>query len=202
MIIKELNIKGVYEIQLEPISDDRGNFKRTYDDKIFSEYNLPTKWIQENHSYSAHKNTIRGLHFQFSPHSETKLVRVVNGEIYDVYLDLRNKSKTFGKWGSAILSYSNNKMILIPQGFAHGYCTLTDNCDVLYKVDNYYTPTKESGILWNDKDLNIRWKTDNPIISKKDSKLQTFGEFIENYDSLNIESSNRKILYYKDKNLD
>lgn len=189
MIIKGLDIKGVYEIQFEPVYDNRGNFKRIYDDKIFSEYNLPTKWVQENHSHSTHKNTIRGLHFQFPPHSETKLVRVINGEIYDVYVDLRNKSSTFGKWGSIILSSDNNKMILIPRGFAHGYYTLTNNCEVLYKVDNYYNPHKESGIKWNDIDLNISFPitTSDIIISEKDSKLQTFNNFIETYGAIKTE---------------
>ena len=186
MLIKELDIKGVYEIQLESIADKRGNFTRTFDCKIFEEYGLPVNWVQENHSMSIKKNTIRGLHFQFPPHSETKLVRVVNGEIYDVFVDLRKDSTTFGTWGSIILSSNNNKIILIPRGFAHGYCTLTDNCEVLYKVDNYYTPTRESGIIWNDKDLNINWKVNDLIISKKDSNLMSLKEFTEKYKYINV----------------
>jgi len=187
MIIKELEIKGVYEIQFESITDKRGNFARTFDDKIFSEYDLPTLWVQENHSYSINKNTIRGLHFQFPPHAETKLIRVINGEIYDVFVDLRDKSPTFGKWGSVILSSNNNKMILIPKGFAHGYCTLTNNCEVLYKVDNYYNPHKECGIRWNDPDLNIHFPITvyEPIISSKDLNLKSFSNFIEVYGTIN-----------------
>lgn len=186
MIIKELKIKDVYEIQLETVSDKRGNFTRIFDDKIFSEYGLPIKWVQENHSFSQHKNTIRGLHFQFPPHSEAKLVRCIRGEIYDVFLDLRKDSPTFGKWESIILSQNNNKMVLIPKGFAHGFCTLTDNCEVLYKVDSYYNPYKESGIRWNDQDLNISFPitTCDITISPKDSNLQFFKEFVENYGSL------------------
>ena len=187
MIIKELNIKDVYEIQLESVSDKRGNFTRTFDDKIFESHNLNMKWVQENQSFSKHKNTIRGLHFQFPPHSETKLVRCIRGEIYDVFLDLRKDSSTFRKWESITLSQNNNKMILIPRGFAHGYCTLTDNCEVLYKVDNYYTPHKENGIRWNDPDLNINFPitVDEPIISSKDSNLKSFNDFIESYGSIN-----------------
>ena len=187
MIIKELGIKDVYEIQLETVSDKRGNFTRIFDDKIFESHNLNMKWVQENHSFSLKKNTVRGLHFQFPPHSETKLIRCIKGEIYDVFLDLRKDSSTFGKWESIILSQNNNKMILIPRGFAHGFCTLTDNCEVLYKVDNYYNPHKESGIRWNDPDLNINFPitVDEPIISPKDSNLKSFNDFIESYGSIN-----------------
>ncbi len=198
MIIKEHKFKDVYEIQLESISDNRGYFKRVYDDLIFKEHEINKKWVQENHSHTIYKDTIRGMHFQFPPYAETKLVRVVNGIIYDVFIDLRKDSNTFGKWDSIILSANNNKMILIPRGFAHGYCTLTNNCDVLYKVDNYYTPTKENGIIWNDNDLNIDWydkcmqfnvrtnKSCKPIISEKDSKLLTLKEFIQEYKYLDV----------------
>ena len=188
MIIKELNIKGVYEIQLETVADRRGNFTRIFDDKIFADNRLTTKWVQENQSFSVNKNTIRGLHFQLPPHSETKLVRVVVGEIYDVFVDLRDNSPTFGKWESIILSSNNNKMVLIPQGFAHGYCTLTDNCEVSYKVDNYYTPFKESGIIWNDPDLDINFPitVHEVTISNRDAKLQCFKEFVENYGALKV----------------
>ncbi len=210
MIIKELKLKGVYEIQLETVPDKRGNFTRIFDDKIFKEYNLNYTWVQENQSFSKHKNTIRGLHFQLPPHSETKLVRVVVGEIYDVFLDLRKDSQTFGEWESIILSSNNNKTVLIPRGFAHGYCTLTDNCEVLYKVDNYYNPHKESGIKWNDPDLGINFPITvfEPTISAKDSNLKGFKSFIEIYGSLDVrgatEDSSEKTttLFYKDKNLD
>jgi dTDP-4-dehydrorhamnose 3,5-epimerase len=177
MIIKEFfGLKGVYEIELESVKDFRGEFKRTYDDTIFDKYCM-TKWVQENHSISFKKNTIRGLHFQFPPHTETKLVRSVKGEILDVFVDIRKDSETFGKWGSIILSETNNKAILIPRGFAHGFRTLTDDCQILYKVDNYYSPKNESGIRWDDPHLNIDWKFDseedknNILISKKDINL-------------------------------
>lgn len=203
MIIKELDLKGVYEIQLESVSDKRGNFTRVFDNKIFIEHSLPTTWVQENHSYSRYINTIRGLHFQFPPYSETKLVRCIRGEIYDVFLDLRKDSETFGKWDCVILSQNNNKMILIPKGFAHGYCTLTDDCEVTYKVDNYYNPQKESGIRYNDVDLDIPFpfimgNKCNIIISNKDSKLQSIKEFIKTYGSLNINSEKCLIYRYGD----
>lgn len=178
MIIKEFNIKGIYEIELKPVKDNRGYFNRIYDNSIFEYYNIDRKWVQENHSYTLNRNTIRGLHFQFSPYTETKLVRCIRGEILDVFVDLKN-----GKWSSIILSQNNNKMIYIPGGFAHGFRTLTDNCEVLYKVDNYYSPQNEGGIIWNDPDLNIDWKFDSDIdknsiiISEKDSNLPTFKDF-------------------------
>lgn len=188
MIIKELELKGVYEIQIEPICDKRGHFTRVFDDKIFLENNLNTIWVQENRAFSVPKNTIRGLHFQFPPYSETKLVSVVNGEIYDVFLDLRKNSPTFGKWNSIILSSNNQKMVYIPKGFAHGYCTLTDNCEVLYKVDNYYNARKESGIYWKDSDLKISFPltVDEPIVSAKDSNLLKFKDFIEIYGYIEV----------------
>lgn len=187
-----MSFKGVYEIIFEPSFDDRGSFKRIYDENIFRDRKLSTAWVQENHSISLKKNTVRGLHFQFSPYSETKLVRVLKGEIIDVFVDLRKNSKTFGKYGSVILSHSNNKMIYIPKGFAHGFRTLVDNCEVLYKVDNYYTPKYESGIKWDDPRLNIDWKFNSDIdknsiiISEKDSDLPLFKDIVQKYNFISI----------------
>lgn len=190
MIIKEfLPFKGIYEIELEEIIDNRGHFKRVYDENIFRHHNLTTRWVQESHSVSTKKNTIRGMHFQFPPHTETKIVRVIKGEIYDVFIDLRKDSPTFGKYGSIILSDSNNKMIYIPRGFAHGFRTLIDRCEVLYKVDKYYSPENEGGIKWDDPDIKIDWKyieelyklDKNIIISKKDSNQMSFKYFIQEY---------------------
>lgn len=186
MLIKERKIKGVFEVQLEPHEDRRGFFIRVYDDKIFKEHMIHRNWVQENHSLSVEKGVIRGMHFQFPPHMETKLVRVIRGQIYDVFVDLRKDSSTFGQWGSVKLSADNKKMIYIPRGFAHGFCTLTKNCEVIYKVDNYYTPDKEGGIRWNDPDLGIDWPINNPILSEKDSQLKSFTEFIKIYEGLKV----------------
>lgn len=187
MEIKERNFKGVFEIQLDPHEDERGYFMRVYDDTIFKKYKIHKNWVQENHSLSVEKGVIRGMHFQFLPHLETKLVRVVQGEIYDVFIDLRKDSPTFGQWDSIILSAHNYKMIYIPRGFAHGFCTLTKNCEVVYKVDNYYSPEYEGNIKWNDPDLGIDWPVNNPIISEKDLTAKSFKEFIEKYKGLKIE---------------
>lgn len=181
MIIEERKIKGVFEIQLEPIGDKRGFFMRAYDKKIFKEHDLHRDWVQENHSLSGKKGIVRGLHFQFPPHAETKLVRVVNGEILDVFIDLRIDSVSFGTWDSIRLSADNKKLIYIPRGFAHGFCTLTENCEVVYKVDNYYSPDNEGSIIWNDPELNIDWPEKDPILSEKDQRAESFKEFVEHH---------------------
>jgi dTDP-4-dehydrorhamnose 3,5-epimerase len=186
MIVAERNLKGVFEIQLKPIADRRGFFMRVYDDEIFSEYNMNRKWVQENHSLSVEKGIIRGFHFQFPPHAETKLVRVIAGEILDVFIDLRKDSPTFGKWDSIRLSAENKRMIYIPRGLAHGFCTLSENCQVIYKVDNYYSPESEGGIIWNDPDLDIEWPVKDPILSEKDSNAKTFKEFQDKYGALKL----------------
>jgi dTDP-4-dehydrorhamnose 3,5-epimerase len=179
--IKERGIKGVFEITLSPHKDSRGFFMRTYDIQLFKELGIDREWVQENHSRSEEKGIIRGLHFQLHPFSETKLVRCITGAVLDVYVDLRKDSRTFGQWGSIELSCDNKKMIMIPRGFAHGFCTLTETSEVLYKVDNFYSKKHECGIIWNDPQLNIRWPVRNPILSDKDKMNYTFSSFVEKY---------------------
>jgi dTDP-4-dehydrorhamnose 3,5-epimerase len=184
--IEEHRIKGVFEITLRPHKDSRGFFMRTYDTQLFKEYGLDRKWLQENHSRSTEKGIIRGLHFQLPPFSETKLVRCIKGAMLDVFVDLRKGSNTFGQWDSIELSPDNEKMILIPRGFAHGFCTLTNICDVLYKVDNFYSKKHEAGIIWNDPQLNINWPVSNPILSDKDRKNLPLSSFIELYKYIDV----------------
>jgi dTDP-4-dehydrorhamnose 3,5-epimerase len=184
VIIKERRIKGVFEIQLDPHEDERGFFMRVYDDTIFKKYKIHKKWIQENHSLSVEKDVIRGMHFQLPPHLEAKLIRVINGKIYDAFIDLRKGSPTFGQWDSIILSAYNYKMIYIPRGFAHGFCTLTKNCEILYKMDNCYALNSEGSIRWDDPDIGINWPANNPILSEKDLKAKSFIEFIDKYGGL------------------
>ncbi len=187
MLFKERKLKGAYEIQLEPKEDNRGFFMRAYDEHIFHEHGLHRDWVQENHSLSVYKGTVRGFHFQFPPAAETKLVRVISGEIFDVFVDLRKGSPTFGQWDSIILSPQNKKLLYIPRGFAHGMCTLMDNSTMLYKVDNYFTPEKEGNIQWNDPDLRVPWPvTGTPIISEKDSKAKSFKDFVKTYGGIEL----------------
>ncbi len=174
-------ISGTYIIELEPHLDKRGFFMRTYDEEIFRQKGLHQKWVQENHSCSTQKGIIRGLHFQFPPYTETKLVRCIRGAVLDVFVDLRNNSSTFGHWDSIELTESNQKMVYIPKGFAHGFCTLTSKSEILYKVDSIYKPDDEGGILWNDPDIAIKWKIDNPMLSEKDKQNMTFKNFVEKY---------------------
>ena len=186
MEVKERKLKGVFEISLNPMGDERGFFMRTFDDTKFKEKGIDRKWVQENHSRSERKGIIRGLHFQFNPFSETKLVRCIKGSVLDVFVDLRKYSDTFGKWDAIELSEENKKMIFIPRGFAHGFCTLTEISEVLYKVDNYYNSETESGIMWNDHDINIEWPVHDPQLSNKDKNNLTFNQFIKKYDSIEI----------------
>lgn len=186
MEVKKRKFDDVFEIQLAPKEDIRGFFMRVYDNNIFKKYNIHREWVQENHSLSIQRGVIRGLHFQFPPYTETKLVRVIRGEIIDVFVDLRKNSPTFGKWESIKLSSENKKMIYIPRGFAHGFCTLTNNCEIVYKVDNYYSPKFEGGLKWDDPELNIDWSNKKPILSEKDANQISFKEFIEKYDSLEV----------------
>jgi len=182
----EQKIKDVWEIRLNPIKDHRGFFMRTYDSKSFQQHRLNTKWVQENHSLSTQKGTLRGLHFQLSTFAETKLVRTIKGEVFDVFVDLRENSSTFGKWGAIILSHERKNMAYIPRGFAHGFMTLSDITEVIYKVDNFYAPEYEGGISWNDPELAIEWPISNPILSEKDKSRGSFTQFCKVHESIII----------------
>lgn len=186
MKIKELKLKGCYEISLTPLSDYRGFFMRSYDEKIFRDNGLDFNWIQENHSQSLKKGTVRGLHFQFGKHAETKMIRAVKGGIVDFFVDLRLGSETFGQWDCIELTEENKKMVIIPKGFAHGFMSIEDGTEIIYKVDNFYSPENEGGILWNDKDLAIPWGIENPIISEKDANQMTFETFKKKYNGIKL----------------
>jgi dTDP-4-dehydrorhamnose 3,5-epimerase len=168
MEFKEQKIKGVYEIVCTPHLDDRGYFMRVYDKGLFEKYDLHREWIQENHSRSVMQGIIRGLHYQLEPYSEAKLIRCIRGSIFDVAVDVRFGSETFGQWIGIELSEEKRNILFIPRGFAHGFCTLTDISEVVYKVDNTYSRLHEQGIIWNDIALNICWPVENPVLSEKD----------------------------------
>ena len=182
----EQQIKGVWEIKLAPRGDHRGFFMRTYDQVLFDQHGINRDWVQENHALSTRRGTLRGLHFQFPPHAETKLVRVIAGEILDVFVDLRKNSETFGNWGAIRLSDELKNMAYIPRGFAHGYCTLSEVAEVVYKVDNAYAPKSEGGIQWNDPDIGIQWPFEQPILSEKDSAQPSFQDFCKKYNAITI----------------
>ena len=174
MKIRPLKLDGAFELTFDPKYDERGYFMRVYDEAIFAEYGLVTGWVQENQSLSKRKGIIRGLHFQKPPHTDTKLVRVTRGAVYDVLVDLRKDSDTYCRWEAVILSEEKLNMVYVPKGFAHGFCSLTENVVVHYKVDQAYAPASDSGIRWDDKTWNIPWPTDDPYLSDKDEALPFF----------------------------
>ncbi|MHC1776992.1 MAG: dTDP-4-dehydrorhamnose 3,5-epimerase [Lentimicrobium sp.] len=186
MELRKRKFQGVYEIALKPHIDERGFFMRTFDVNLFQHEGLNFSWVQENHSRSERRGIVRGLHFQFPPFSETKLVRCISGAILDVFVDLRAGSETFGSWDSIELSAQNKRMILIPRGFAHGFFTLTDISEVVYKVDNFYSKENESGLKWNDGELKIKWPEAEVIVSDKDSCNMSFREFVEKYKAIKV----------------
>jgi dTDP-4-dehydrorhamnose 3,5-epimerase len=175
MKINKTFIEDLLIIEPQLFKDDRGFFYESYNknnlDKVVN-----VVFVQDNESKS-YKGVIRGLHFQAPPFEQTKLVRCVNGNILDVVVDLRTNSKTYGKSFSVELSGENNKQLFVPKGFAHGFQVLSETAIVNYKVDNFYNSKSDSGIIWNDKDLSIKWSPDlKPILSEKDLKLSSFKE--------------------------
>jgi len=150
----------------------------TYSQKIFRENGIDVNFVQDNHSFSK-KGVLRGLHFQKPPMAQDKLARVIKGEVFDVVVDLRRQSPTFGQWLGLILSEENRQMLFIPKGFAHGFLTLSATADFEYKVSNLYSPENDSGLLWNDPEVGIDWPIKNPILNDKDKKqprLKELGE--------------------------
>ncbi|MDA7566600.1 dTDP-4-dehydrorhamnose 3,5-epimerase [Flavobacteriaceae bacterium] len=166
-------INDLLVIEPQLFKDDRGFLFESYNKKKLDKI-INFLFVQDNESKSK-RGVIRGMHFQKPPHAQTKLVRCVSGKVLDVALDLRTNSKTYGKSFSVELSSKNKKQLLIPKGFAHGFQVLSNEAIVNYKVDNYYNPDSDLGIIWNDKDLSIDWKLNiEPILSKKDLKLMSF----------------------------
>lgn len=170
-------------VLLEPIvhGDNRGFFMESYNEQVMRQNRLSHSFIQDNQSLSAQPGVLRGLHYQLNPKAQTKLVRVIAGAIYDVILDIRTGSPTYGQWEAFILSEYNHRQLLVPKGFAHGFCTLVPNTQVFYKVDEYYSPENDRGILWDDPTLGIDWPTSNPILSEKDKQHPLFKDAEMNF---------------------
>jgi dTDP-4-dehydrorhamnose 3,5-epimerase len=171
------SIEGVYIIEPTVFGDERGYFMETYHAKEFKESGLDVTFVQDNQSKSR-KGVLRGLHFQYTK-PQGKLVRVIKGEVFDVAVDLRNNSPTYGKWEGVILSEENKKQFYVPEGFAHGFLVLSDEAEFTYKCTDFYYPDDEGGILWNDPDIGIEWPIDDigeVILSEKDQKMKTLKE--------------------------
>lgn len=156
---------------IEPVvhEDNRGFFMESYNKEKFTDFGAGVVFVQDNHSLSKEAGVIRGLHYQLNPQAQSKLVRVTAGAIYDVVVDIRQGSPTYGQWEGFELSADNKRQLFVPTGFAHGFCTLVPNTEVQYKVDRLYSKEHDRGILWNDPAIGIKWPTTQPILSEKDA---------------------------------
>lgn len=171
------DFEGVFVVEVGAFPDDRGYFMESYNVRDFKENGILSNFVQDNFSFSK-KGVIRGLHFQKPPHEVSKLVQCIEGEIYDVIVDLRKNSPTFCKWQVFYLSEENKKQLYVPKGFAHGFCVVSESAKALYKVDEFYYPECDGALRWDDPDLAIAWPIDNPIVSEKDKKAPLLKELI------------------------
>jgi dTDP-4-dehydrorhamnose 3,5-epimerase len=169
MIFTPAPLTGSYIIDISPHGDSRGWFARTYCKNEFAQIGHTKEWVQLNHSFTAKKGTVRGMHFQLPPHSEIKMVRCIAGAVYDVIVDIRKDSPTFLQWFGTELSAANKKMLYIPEGFAHGFQALTDYCELMYHHSAFYTAGAEGGIRYGDAAININWPLAVTEISERDS---------------------------------
>ncbi len=169
-IFTPLAIEGLVLVEPKVFADERGFFIESFKESEFTANGIAVRFVQDNHSLSK-KNVVRGLHYQRAPKAQGKLVRVITGKVWDVAVDLRRDSPTFGKWMGLDLSEENKKMLYIPPGFAHGFLALSDNVHLLYKCTEEYDPALDTGIRWNDPDLAIDWPVKKPVLSPKDERL-------------------------------
>jgi len=179
-IFKKLYINEVILVEAKTFPDDRGFFMESFKESEFVKNGIITKFVQDNFSHSV-KGVLRGLHYQKEPKAQAKLVSALRGKIFDVAVDIRKNSSTYGKWVGEILSEKNHKLLYIPEGFAHGFCVLSEDADVLYKVNNEYSPENERGIIWNDPEIKITWPTDKPILHEKDQQLPLLKDTNNNF---------------------
>ncbi len=164
---ENLGIPGVLLIKPKIFRDDRGYFLETYTKEDFKRAGIDTEFVQDNYSRSAY-GVLRGMHFQREPRAQAKIVQCIRGVIYDVAVDLRRDSATLGRYASCILSENNRYQLYVPRGYAHGFLVLSEIAEVMYKVDNPYSPECEDGLVWNDKDVNVSWPIDDPILAERD----------------------------------
>jgi dTDP-4-dehydrorhamnose 3,5-epimerase len=175
MLIETTALSGVLIITPRVFPDPRGFFFESYNQESLRSHGIDTVFVQDNHSKSV-KGTLRGLHFQLPPAAQVKLVRVVRGAIWDVAVDIRAGSPTFGQWVGAELSADNFRQIYVPEGFAHGFCVLSDEAEVLYKTSRVYSPAHERGILWNDAAIAVQWPVTEPLLSARDQRAAGLAE--------------------------
>ncbi|MBR7928204.1 dTDP-4-dehydrorhamnose 3,5-epimerase [Aerococcaceae bacterium zg-ZUI334] len=179
MRIRDTKLQDVKIIETNVFGDHRGFFTESYSERNFKELGITMNFVQDNHSFSAESGVLRGLHFQRGRAAQTKLVRVTSGVVWDVVVDLRKGSPTYGQWEGFILSEHNQRQLLVPKGFAHGFVTLTPNVNFMYKCDAYYDTQADSGIAFDDETIGIEWPIDvsKAILSEKDKKHASFLEF-------------------------
>ena len=175
---KKLEIPDLILVKPKIFGDDRGSFAETYKKEDFEDVGISGEFVQDNHSKSDY-GVLRGLHFQREPYAQAKIVRCIRGVVYDVAVDLRKSSPTFGKYLGVILSEYNHYQLYVPRGYAHGFLVLSDTAEVVYKVDNAYSPECEGGLIWNDPNIGINWPVEDPVLSAKDKKNITFKELLE-----------------------
>jgi len=167
MNVEQTRLENVLLVTPKVFGDDRGFFMETYNQEKAKEAGLPSNFVQDNHSKSS-KGVLRGLHYQ-NPQWQGKLVRVVQGEIFDVAVDIRDGSPTFGEWVGAYLNDENKQQLYVPEGFAHGFVVTSDTAEVIYKCTSLYAPEQEGSIMWNDSDIGIEWPIESPLLSEKDN---------------------------------
>ena len=176
MNIIDCPLPGLMLVEPDPISDARGSFSLSYDEAAFRARGLNTTWVQSNISVNRRRGTLRGMHFQRTPHEQIKLVRCTRGVIVDVALDLRRDSPTYKRWFEVELSAENQKALYVPKGFAHGFQSLTDDSEVLYQMGGVYVPEAASVVRWDDPAFGIEWPLPDPILSEKDATCPFFSE--------------------------
>lgn len=176
MKLTKTKLEGVVILEPTVFGDNRGFFMESWSKQKLEEFGLHYEFVQDNHSKSTVKGTLRGIHFQKGDKAQAKLVRCVKGAVLDVAVDLRHDSPTYKQWVAVELSEENKKQLLIPRGFGHGFVTLTDDVEFLYKADNYYAPEADGGIRWNDPEIDVEWGVGNPILSAKDEKNPLLSE--------------------------
>jgi dTDP-4-dehydrorhamnose 3,5-epimerase len=176
MEFRAARLDGVWLITPRVFEDARGFFMESYSRRMFADQGIDIEFVQDNHSLSVAAGVLRGLHFQKPPMTQAKLVRAIRGALVDVVVDLRANSPTRGRWERFELTAENKQMLFVPHGFAHGFCTTVANTEVLYKVDNFYSPQHDSGIRWDDPTLSIEWPVHDPVVSAKDAALPLYAE--------------------------